>query len=426
MRHRKIGAGVLIAAALGWTSGFAAAESPALTVEAARGMVTELLPEVERLRGLEFESEVPVHVVDEEGLRRHILERLDRFGLRDSLKWTTRAYALLGLVPEDADLLEDILSALEQQVGGFYDPSEGEYYLMDRARPAAARIYTVHELTHALEDQHFDLDSRLRAVLQDDDRLLARGAVHEGSASLLMTLYMTSAVLAGDMTSDDLLEIAESEEGATQGLAALPPVLVRQFLGPYMLGMSFLTRGDMTQLAAGFPVESVDQAFRDGPESSEQILHPDKYWKQDPRDLPRAVNLSGVGKLLGKKWEKKGGGVLGELSLGPLVGATTPVQELGLGTLDPAAWTNEAAAGWGGDRWELWARGSSAVVLWSTVWDSPEDAGEFAEALPGDRGLSWRVDGDRVAVVAGAAGKNTARVLDRMLSPTVVGTAATR
>jgi hypothetical protein len=109
--------------------------------------------------------------------------------------------------------------------------------------------------------------------------------------------------------------------------------------------------------------------------------------------------------------------VLGELSLGPLVGADTPVRQLQLGMPEAERWTNAAAAGWGGDRWELWVRGSSTSILWSTVWDSPEDAREFAEALPGDGSLSWRREGDRVAVVGGATGKKTGRLLDRMLRP---------
>jgi hypothetical protein len=237
---------------------------------------------------------------------------------------------------------------------------------------------------------------------------------------------MTTAVLAGAMDTEDMLEIADSEGGATEGLAQLPPVLVRQFLGPYMLGMNFLMRGDMTLLAAGFPVDSVNRAYRDGPRSSEQILHPEKFWDAEQRDDPREVDLNGAGELLGRKWRLRGTGVLGELSLGPLVGATTPVRQLQLATLEAERWTNAAAAGWGGDRWELWGRGSKTSILWSTVWDSPEDAREFAEALPVDGSLTFRREGDRVAIVGGATGKRTERLLDRMLQPSLVGTGATR
>ena len=50
-------------------------------------------------------------------------------------------------------------------------------------------MITAHELTHALEDQHFDLDGRLQETIDDDDRMFAISAVHEGSAMVLMSLF---------------------------------------------------------------------------------------------------------------------------------------------------------------------------------------------------------------------------------------------
>jgi len=350
--------------------------------------------------------------------------RLEAFDHEEQLEWLGKAYELLLLLPEGGDLLELMLDVMRDQAAGFYDPGEGTYYLMDRVPPSAAPIFSVHELTHALEDQHFDLDSRLREVIGSEDALIARGAVHEGSATLLMTLYSTKAVMEGKLDLSALLALSETEEASKAKLAELPPVLVRQLLAPYVLGMSFLTRGNLFELAAGFPVESVNRAFHDSPRSSEQVLHPEKYWDDDRRDEPRAVDLREAGGLLGGAWELKSHGVLGELIVGTMVGAGTPLDQVDMGATDPGAWTNAAAAGWGGDRWELWSRGSTSVVLWTSVWDSEQDALEFSEALPRAENLSWRREGDRVAVVAGRAGKKTTKLLERMLS--VVEVPATR
>ena len=82
---------------------------------------------------------------------------------------------------------------------------------------------------------------------------------------------------------------------------------------------------------------------------------------------------------------------------------------------DGADWTNEAATGWDGDRWELWRRKDSILVLLSTVWDSPQDAEEFANALDPDAAFSSEVCENRVAVVAGDSGEKTNALLELLL-----------
>ena len=105
--------------------------------------------------------------------------------------------------------------------------------------------------------------------------------------------------------------------------------------------------------------------------------------------------------------------MLGELSLGVIVGAPTPEDFGAMNIYSAEAWTNEAATGWDGDRWELWINGDEAIALLGTVWDSPSDAREFAAALEGRDDLVWKVSGDRVAVVAGDVGKKKAGKLLR-------------
>jgi hypothetical protein len=110
--------------------------------------------------------------------------------------------------------------------------------------------------------------------------------------------------------------------------------------------------------------------------------------------------------------------VLGELTIGLMVGAFTPANFQDLALYDGEKWTNDEAAGWDGDRWEMWVRGQSAVVLLSTVWDSPRDAEEFAAALQPDAGLVWKRAGERVAILAGDAGSKEGAILDRLLKAT--------
>jgi hypothetical protein len=228
---------------------------------------------------------------------------------------------------------------------------------------------------------------------------------------------MSRKMFSGEIDAAELQTFYESELERAAVLDLLPPVFQRQLIAPYMVGSSFLVRGDpLSLLGKGFPASDVDRAYREPPASSEQILHPEKYWDPASRDEPESVTLRDAGARLGRRWRLAASGVLGEMTLGVLVGAPTPLRPSDPEAQRGASWTNEAASGWGGDRWELWQRDRSAVLLLNTVWDSPEDAREFVGALPTREGLRSRRAGDRVAIVAGQAGRKTERVLRRMLS----------
>lgn len=395
----------------------AAGEETALTAESAAALVQGRLSEVEEVRGLAFKRPVPVEVIDDDRARDHLIQRLESFQSREELQALQRAYKLLGLLPQEADILQSFLDALREQAGGFYDPPSGSFYLLDDLPEILGPTIVVHELTHALEDQHFDLDGRLRGALRDDDRLFALGAVHEGSASLLMFVSMSRQVLQGELDPLAMQAYAQSEEAKVESLAAMPPVLLRQLMGPYVLGASFLLEGDFFAImGGGYPREKVDRAYAAGPLSSEQILHPEKYWSEAERDDPRPVRLDDAGRKLGRRWRRVSEGTLGEVNLGVMVGAPTPADLASLSIYDGSSWTNVAAEGWDGDRWELWARGEDAVVILGTVWDSPADAEEFASALPRREDLHWKLSGDRVAVTAGPVPRKAgAALLDRIL-----------
>jgi hypothetical protein len=149
--------------------------------------------------------------------------------------------------------------------------------------------------------------------------------------------------------------------------------------------------------------------------SSEQILHPEKFWDPAKRDLPKGVSVPEVKGVLGHEWRREGSGVLGELGLAVLTGLDPPSAAAGLEAADASAWTNAAASGWGGDRWELWSDGERRVVTLVTVWDTGPDAKEFALALPERPGMGWKREGRRVALVAGETAGRSVALLERLL-----------
>jgi hypothetical protein len=372
-----------------------------LTDVDARKAVAAVVAEVETIRGLRFRKPVPVESIDDARARTMMAARLRKFVGEEKLRADTTAWSLLGLVPPGTDLLKSVLDALAEQAGGFYDPEAKKFFLLDDMPLALAPALAAHELTHALEDQYYDLDKRLNATLDDDDATFAKSAVHEGSALIVMSIHLGAAIASGAAKAEDLQEFSRSEAAKAETLRSLPQALQRQLIGPYLLGMNFLLAASLEDPAGGFPREAVERAYRSGPASSEQLLHPEKFWDPAKRDRPKKVSLEGAGAMLGEGWKKAGEGVLGELLLALLAGSAE------LDPVDPAAardmslWTNAAAEGWGGDRWELWRKGGEATVLLSTVWDSERDAEQFAKALTPREGFAWRQSGSQVAVVAG-------------------------
>jgi hypothetical protein len=173
----------------------------------------------------------------------------------------------------------------------------------------------------------------------------------------------------------------ETGFGKTEQFAAAPPVVRVALLAPYILGEAFLSSGDT---AAAAPPEidaaAIDRAFRDPPLSTEQILHPEKYWEESSRDVPRALPEVDLGAALGGEWRQRGSGVLGEVLVALLTGSEGPELD-GIELTSPESWTNPGAMGWGNDRWELWTDGERSLTVLVTRWDTEEEAAGFVSAL---------------------------------------------
>lgn len=382
----------------------AADAPPAPDVEAARALVTSITPTVEAIRGLKFKEPVAVEMTDDAAARKYFEARLRAEAPDSRTEIEQAAYADLGLLPAHTSLKTTVLDALEEQAAAYYDPSRHAFFVLGDMPGSFAPFIAAHELTHALDDQYFDLDGMIDKAGGDDGRLGGVTAVVEGSGTLVMSIYIVQEFGARRLTPDAMREYQASEVGKAEKLKATPQVVQRSLFAPYLLGMNFLLKGNLAAMPRDVaPWGDLERAFRDPPVSWEQVLHPEKYWNADARDLPRPVAIPDLSPKLGDGWALSGEGSLGELILAILT--DRKADRLDPTTFPkPSLWTNEGAAGWGGDLWQLYRHGGDTVTVLATVWDSERDAREFRAALPRSlRRVSER-QGDAVVVVSGHAG----------------------
>ena len=359
----------------------------------------EVGKEVEALRKSKFKQAVKKGVYTEAELRKYLEKKAfeEEYG-GGKLEKSQAFLRLSGLIPPTCDLKQTFLDVLLNQVGGFYDPDTKAFYMLKRQGadygPLLTRTMIAHELTHALDDQYFDLARVMKALERTEDWSLAVQSVTEGSATALMFQYMTQAQQSGKYDTDDLKKVAEQEAERGKVLFEAPPYFAT-LAATYTCGMNFLLKGKgmmaLMQEEGAQVGERVRDCIRDLPRSTEQILHPAKYWDKAQRDDPIEVQDDVAAGLVARS----GRTILHKDTLGEMLCALlTHSKKWKLDANRMAAsafWTNPAASGWGGDRFFLltgakdpksWEKEPQSLCgVWLTAWDTPKDRTEFLEAL---------------------------------------------
>ncbi|MBA3690185.1 MAG: hypothetical protein H0W82_02090 [Actinobacteria bacterium] len=322
------------------------------------GPVPAFVRAVERVaaahRGLEFLHEVPVEVGTDAQLDARLARIVDASISTEQLHRRTLAWRTIGVIPPDADLARALRAYYAGQVLGFYVPETGELVTTGSdAQPSLVdAVVLAHELTHALDDQHFDLVrvDRLGSHCRDELSMAALGAV-EGSAQ-----YVATEAIA------DLRPIADGIGDVGGGTSPeVPPFVQELQQWPYAAGTSFIR----SRVKEG-GTRAVDEAIRHLPVSTEQILHPQRY----PNDTPQPLDAPDLSSPLGSRWRDLDVMEIGEAWL-----------QLALSLRLDGVLLDRATPGWDGGIYRAWADGTHVAVLLRTVWDTPADADEFAAAM---------------------------------------------
>ena len=320
--------------------------------------ILALVAETEQIRGLEFLSPPRLAVVSAEELAERVRADIEEEIDPAEIVIDEAFYQLMGILDPQVDLAQAITDLFAEQVAGFYDNDTGELVVGgDTELTPLTRLIVVHELVHALTDQHFDFAATLDALVEEEryHEASAIQALAEGDSTYFEIVYLQS-LSAGDQFA----AVAESLEADTTVLDSLPEWFGRDILFPYDQGFVFVER-----LVSEGGIAALDQAYRLLPTTTEQILHPEAYLVFEP-----GSRVSLPANALLPNYDVYEDGEFGEwnVQLYLLDGASRGDAVIG-------------SAGWGGDAYRILWNGTDIAFLYRFEGDTPRDAAELEQAL---------------------------------------------
>jgi hypothetical protein len=328
------------------------------------GTFNQLSNNVSALRGLPLLEAVSPNVLNREGLKNYLRNTAvyNRDDIAQDLL-VLRAFDFVG-TQTDSEIYDRTIEYLQDNVAGFYDPVAQILGLVstDESVDLYEQYVFVHELMHALQDQHFGLDQLTSTTGLYDDQALALRAVVEGEAMLLQEKYLEQGYFNAQQQAE-IFNLGQMRAGNRAG-NGLPPILASVFWFPYEAGNLFVTQA----YEAGGGWQGVNDVWANPPLSTEQIIHPERY---AAGDVPQDVTLPELAGELGAGWQLVAQRTLGEFFLREYL-----AQQLDEGAVDTAV------TGWGGDQYAVFANPNTnqLVLVFRTAWDTPEDSAEFGAA----------------------------------------------
>jgi hypothetical protein len=333
----------------------------------------EVLAQMSELLSLSIKQPLKKSLRSKQEIREYLIreEKADR---SDAQRYADRkALEAFGLIPKDFPLDSFMLDVLTDQVAGLYDPKTKEFYIAEWIPADEQRTVMAHELTHALEDQHFDIDPWIKAARPNDDAELARQSVSEGSALAAMVDFTLreQGVTVRDLPDVALLirSGAIEEMDKDPNLAKAPGYIRDELVFPYLAGTTF----SQQFLKAHQGWKDLAMIFKNPPVSTQQIIHPDLYLSGV---MPVKITLPDWKGVVPADWKLLEENVMGEFGLGEILKQFLGQQ--GADAVSPA-WTGDCYAVFENTKTE-----STPLVL-RLALDNADDAarvfGRYSEAL---------------------------------------------
>ena len=338
------------------------------------GMAGRIASELAEISGLKLHHAVPCDFISKDKVNEFLKKRVKEVASPGEIRAEELTLKKFGLVPPDFKLADTTVDLLTEQAAAFYDYDRKKLFITETTSPDTQEPILAHELSHAIADQNFNLSKYIRQGRKSDDGGTARMAVMEGQATWLMSEYLARRLGQSLRNSPALVERMShlTESSGQFPVFDQSPLYLRLTLTfPYTAGMLFQNQVIQRDGEEGFA-----EVFRRPPVSSQQIIHPAKYFDRvEPTSpaLPEPRLPPGFKGLVG--------GTLGELDHQVLLEQFAGKER-----------AEEIAPHWRGSSFELREnrKKGQVVLLYAVEWDSDEMARQYFEAYGQALAKKWK------------------------------------
>jgi hypothetical protein len=327
--------------------------------------VPAITRQLTEISGLKLKHPVPCHFISKGEVNQFLKKRIKEAASPEEIRAEELTLKKFGLVPADYDLAKNTIDLLTEQAAAFYDFDRKKLFITETTPFETQEPVLAHELSHALADQNFDLARYTRQGRKSDDGSTARLAVMEGQATWLMSEYLArrnGTSLKDNREMANMMSAMEDSSGGKYPVFENAPLYLRETLiFPYTKGMLF-----QQAIFERDGQSSFAEVFRKAPVSTQQILHPERYFSGVQPTDPQLPDPH-----LSRAYKSLIGGSLGELEHGIMLR-----QYAGRETAE------ELAPHWRGSGFELREdkKAGRVVLLYAVEWDSADAAQRYFDA----------------------------------------------
>ena len=353
----------------------AAAPAPAETARELCAQIQPIALDLTRISGMTLKHPVPCDFITKDKINSFLQQRVKDVAKPEEIRAEELTLKKFGLVPEDFDLAKNTVDLLTEQAAAFYDYDKKKLFITDTTPGDTREPVLAHELAHAIADQNYNLARFIKQGRKSDDGSTARLAVMEGQATWLMSEFLARKMGQSLRDSPALVammsSVSENGGGQYPVFDSSPLYLRLSLVFPYTKGMLFQQAIYEHDSQYGF-----GEVFLKPPISTQQIMHPDKYFggvKPTEPELPDPHLPKGYKNLVG--------GTLGELEHSVMLEQYSGKERAA-----------ELAPHWRGSTFALFENKKEArvVLLYSAEWDSDDTARQYFEAYRKQLGKKWK------------------------------------
>jgi hypothetical protein len=361
----KLGSYVLLAVLVLWaaSSFLTRADQQNASPQELLSQADEVLQQMSQITGLPIKGPLKKQIIGRPEIEKYLTRNMHEELTPAEIHAQEALVRALGLVSRDFNLEKFLISFYTEQAAGFYDPKRKTMFIADWIPAETQTMVLSHELTHALQDQSWDLESFFHGARDDDDATNARQAVVEGYATAAMLQQVAGGADLGQLPSiAPLMEMVIHQQFEEYPAFSHAPYFFRmQALFPYVQGMGFIQGG--LQLGGWKDLKSL---FEHPPETTKQIFEPQTYFHHQAFPKVALAHPPALEGVAGLRFLSEN--AMGELGYYCLLGQLISDDEAK--TLGPS---------WLADRYLLYERsgGNEYTLVARTRWTSPETSLAF-------------------------------------------------